>query len=92
MLNVDIETTILEQLKSTIGRETVEEHFEQFIGSYSRHVRTLLRGVVQFLPEHAACIEKIFKACVLLCDSLISKINFKLRNMETTIDDYEMKN
>jgi len=62
LLDKDIENTLSEQLRSTIGRNSVEDHFEHFIGSYSRHVRTLIRGVVQFLPEHATCFEKLFKA------------------------------
>jgi hypothetical protein len=56
---------------------------QDVLGEYAKRLRTLLKEISQFIPEHCQALETIFKAQVLGIDSLITTFNSKIQNLNT---------
>lgn len=54
--------------------DTISTTTEKIIGDYSRIIRNLLRGTMNFLPEHACGFEKCYKGLVMIIDKLLNMI------------------
>ena len=63
---------------------------EKIIADYSRIVRNLLRGAMNFLPEHACGFEKCYKGLVLIIDNLLSMIGSYRQQIQDQ-QDFESK-
>jgi hypothetical protein len=70
--------------------DTISATTEKIIGDYSRILRNLLRGTINFLPEHACGFEKCYKGLVLIIDKLLNMMG-SYRQQIRDQEDYESK-
>lgn len=68
--------------------DSIDSTTEKAIGDYSRVIRNLLRGTMNFLPEHACGFEKCYKGLVLLIEKLLSLVHAYKQQIKD-LSDYE---
>ncbi|CAG9335570.1 unnamed protein product [Blepharisma stoltei] len=84
--NRDILSLLENQCNEKINNEELSKKVEYWIGEYSRHLRIIIRGIAEFIPEYSTALEKCLKGIFLLCEWVVGANNEKIKEIKLELD------